>query len=247
MADAIYNTIGVGYANVRQPDPRIAAQIHAGLGNAATVLNVGAGAGSYEPDDRTVIAVEPSRRMIDQRPATAAPVVQAVADPLPFRDASFDGALALLTVHHWPDPAAGLCELRRVTRGPIVVFTFDYAVHGEQWLVRDYLPEMLAFDVDVPSPEAIASMLGGGTVETVPVPKDCSDGFCHAWWQRPAAYLDPAVRRGISGIARLPESVVLPAMDRLAADLASGEWDRRHADLCALDAIDAGYRIVVAA
>lgn len=245
MTEPVYDSIGVGYATVRRPDPRIKRQIHAALGGSNRVLNVGAGAGSYEPTDRPVVAVEPSAAMIAQRPAGAAPVVQAVADRLPFADDSFDGALALLTVHHWPDADAGLAEVRRVTRGPVVVFTFDHAMHADQWLVTDYLPGMLALDTEVPSPSEIAATLGGGTVEVVPVPHDCRDGFCHAWWCRPEAYLDPGVRAGISGIARMPPDEVDRGMRQLAADLADGTWRARHADFLEHDEIDAGYRLVM--
>lgn len=244
-----YERIGVGYARRRQPDPRIAAQIHGHLGSPAErphVLNVGAGAGSYEPADRRVTAVEPSPRMIAQRPGTVTrEVVRAVAGALPFRDGTFDAATALLTVHHWPDIAAGLAEVRRVTTGPVVVFTFDFEVHGRQWLVTDYFPEMLRFDVDLPAPTALADALGGGTVEVVPVPHDCTDGFMHAWWRRPEAYLDPGVRAAISGLARLPEDVVDAGVERLRADLATGAFAERHADLLDRTEIDAGYRLVV--
>jgi SAM-dependent methyltransferase len=244
-ADAIYDEIGAGYAAKRQPDPRIAARLHAALGDTHGVLNVGAGAGSYEPNDRSVVAVEPSATMIAQRPPGSAAVVQASADRLPFGPSSFDAALAVLTVHHWPDPAAGLAEVRRVTTGPIVVLTFDHAVHGGQWLVTDYLPAMLGLDTDVPSPAGIAEALGGGEVEILPVPADCRDGFCHAWWRRPEAYLQPGVRAAISGIARLPGPYVADAMTRLAADLATGRWQERHADLAGRTEIDAGYRLVI--
>jgi hypothetical protein len=149
-------------------------------------------------------------------------------------------------VHHWPDAPAGLAEIRRVTRGPVVVFTFDHASHARQWLVTDYLPEMAALDVDTPGPDAIAAALGGGTVDVLPVPHDCTDGFCHAWWRRPAAYLDPGVRAAISGIARLPDAVVARAVADLRRDLATGAWHRRYADLLDATEIDAGYRLVVA-
>jgi SAM-dependent methyltransferase len=244
---ATYDSIGVGYAQVRRPDPRIAQQIAARLGSARRVLNVGAGAGSYEPSDRTVVALEPSQRMIQQRPPQASRlVIRGVAGSLPFPAASFDAAMALLTVHHWPDALAGLREMRRVATGPVVVFTFDYAVHSAQWLVTEYLPSMLELDSEVPSPSAVADALGGGEVITLPVPHDCVDGFCHAWWRRPDAYLDPSVRAGISGIARLPAADVSRGMARLADDLRSGAWRAAHADLLDRTEIDAGYRLVVA-
>ena len=244
---ATYDSIGVGYAHVRRPDPRIAQQIAASLGSARRVLNVGAGAGSYEPADRVVVAVEPSERMIHQRPSEASRlVIRGVAGALPFPDDSFDAAMALLTVHHWPDPAAGLREMRRVATGPVVVFTFDHGLHAAQWLVTDYLPAMLELDTECPSPRAIADALGGGEVITVPVPHDCTDGFCHAWWRRPEAYLDPSVRAGISGIARLPAADVERGIARLADDLESGAWRAAHADLLDRTEIDAGYRLVVA-
>ena len=151
-------------------------------------MDVGAGAGSCEPRDRVVVAVEPSHEIVRQRPMHGAPVIRAVASQLPFGDGVFDGAMALLTVHHWSDPAARLRELRRVTQGPVVVFTFDYEIHGSQWLVTEYLPMMLELDRDTPSPAAIADALGGGHVDVVPIAADCMDGFCHAWWQRPSTW-----------------------------------------------------------
>lgn len=244
-----YERIGVGYARRRQPDPRIAAQIHGHLGSPAErphVLNVGAGAGSYEPDDRRVTAVEPSPTMIAQRPpSVTGEVVQTVGGALPFPDRTFDAATALLTLHHWPDPVAGLGEVRRVTTGPIVVFTFDHAVSSAQWLVADYFPTMAAFDTHLPAPEALAAALGDGTVEVLPVPHDCVDGFMHAWWRRPEAYLEPDVRAAISGLARLPDDEVAAGVEQLRADIASGAWADRHADLLDRTELDAGYRLVV--
>jgi len=245
-ASAAYDRIGLGYTATRRPDPRLAAQVWAALGDAARVLNVGAGTGSYEPPDREVVAVEPSAAMIAQRSPGSAPVVRAVAERLPFPAGSFDAASAILTVHHWPDPLAGLAEVRRVTTGPVVVFTFAYEAHAGQWLVTDYLPAMRTLDQHVPSPDEIAAALGGGHVEVLPVPADCEDGFCHAFWCRPEAYLDPAVRAGISGIARLPAAYVAEAMARLADDLATGRWQQRHGDLVGRAEADTGYRLVVA-
>jgi SAM-dependent methyltransferase len=242
-----YDRIGRTYAATRRPDPRIAAQLAAALGDARTVANVGAGTGNYEPADRSVVAVEPSATMVGQRPYGAAPVVRAAAERLPFGRDAFDGSLALLTVHHWSDAAAGLAEVRRVTAGPVVVLTFDHDVHSAQWLVTDYFPEMVRLDGDVLPPDGIAEALGGGTVEVVPVPADCVDGFCHAFWARPSAYLDPDVRAGISGIARLPDGTVDRAVARLGDDLATGRWHERHGSLLGSHAIDAGYRLVVSA
>lgn len=244
MGDAVYDRIGVGYSAVRRPDPRIEARIRGALGTAERVLNVGAGTGSYEPTDVRVVAVEPSVEMIQQRRPGAAPVVRAFAERLPFAAATFEGAMAILTVHHWTDPRAGLAELRRVAAGPIVVFTFDKLVHDTMW-IDGYVPEALALDEGLLDSVAIADALGGGRVEVVPVPHDCVDGFAHANWRRPERYLDPAVRAGISTFARLPDSVVVPAMDRLRADLDSGRWAEEHADLLELDELDAGMRLVI--
>lgn len=226
---------------MRRPDPRIAALIHAALAPAQTVLNVGAGTGSYEPADRAVTAVEPSAAMIAKRPADAAPAVQASADRLPFADNSFDAAMAVLTVHHWPDKAAGLAELRRVTKGPIVLLTFD--PEARPWLT-DYLPALAALDAaQMPALGDYARWLGPVEIVPVPVPHDCSDGFLYAYWRRPHAYLDPHVRSGSSSFWALDG--LEAGLDRLARDLESGDWQRRHAAL--LDAVvwDVGYRLVV--
>lgn len=243
-AQPLYDGIGVGYSSVRRADPRIETALHRALGDARTVLNVGAGSGSYEPADRAVVAVEPSPAMIAQRPEGWAIVVRGSAEQLPFADATFEGAMALLTVHHWSDPVAGLRELGRVVSGAIVVLTWDRDVHNEQWLVAEYLPAMANLDTGHPDSATIAEVLGGGTVGVLPIPHDCMDGFCHAWWRRPEAYLDPAVRAGISGIARLPADDVDRAMARLSEDLENGAWLAAHHDLLELDHIDAGYRIV---
>lgn len=243
----LYDAIGDGYATTRRPDPRIAAAIDRALRDARSVVNVGAGSGSYEPADREVTAVEPSAAMIAQRPPGAAPAVQAVAEALPFDDASFDAALATMTLHHWDDAWRGLAELRRVARDRVVILTWDPAVAGASWLIADYLPELLALDLfRFPEAAAIASALGGAEVWPVPIPSDCRDGFIEAFWARPEAYLDPAVRAGMSGMRQLGAAVVEPAMRRLAADLDSGAWDRRHGHLREQDELDLGYRLVVA-
>jgi SAM-dependent methyltransferase len=240
-----YDRIGLGYSATRRPDPRIERFITDALGGALSVVNVGAGTGNYEPTDRAVVAVEPSTAMIRQRRPGASSVVRATAEDLPFTSRAFDGAMAVLTVHHWADFAAGLAELRRVATGPVVVLTFDHSVHSQQWIVTDYLPGMVALDDGTPSPDEIAQALGGGTVKVIPVPADCVDGFCHAFWARPDRYLDPAVRAGISGIARLPSETVANAMARLREDLSTGRWQERHSELLEVTAIDAGYRLVV--
>lgn len=239
---ALYDSIGINYAELRKPDPRIAAVIERALGNARTVLNVGAGTGSYEPAGRDVTAVEPSLEMIRKRARTAAPVVQAVVGSLPFADASFDAAMAVLTVHHWPDKEAGLREMRRVTRGPLVLLTFDPA--HRPWLT-DYLPQIAALDEQqMPQMSDYARWLGEVRVSPVMIPHDCVDGFLYAYWRRPGAYLDPRVRSGSSSFWVLQD--VDEGLARLARDLESGEWERRYGDLLVAEAYDAGYRLVVA-
>ncbi len=242
----IYDTIGATYTSTRRPDPRIAAQIHAALGDVRTVVNVGAGTGSYEPE-QTLLAVEPSAVMISQRPAGAAPVVRGVAEALPLADGSADAVMALLTVHHWTDLEAGIAELRRVARRRIVLLTWDQSVTRELWLLRDYLPEAAAFDDDRAVPvDRLAELLGAQKVEPVPVPHDCTDGFGAAFWRRPEAYLDPVVRAGMSILAQTGEDVIAPGLARLAEDLSSGAWQERYAELLALDTADVGYRLLIA-
>jgi SAM-dependent methyltransferase len=242
----IYDRIGAGYTRSRRPDPRIAAQLREALGSATTVVNVGAGSGSYEPDDLTVVAVEPSVVMISQRPGGATPIVRAVAESLPFADAAFDAGMAVLTVHHWHDAAGGLRELRRVVRGAIAVLTWDQVIFEGFWMVADYVPASRQLDRQLPAPEAIAGFLGGGAVVPVPVPADCLDGFYAAWWRRPEAYLDPALRSGISGLARLDDHDVEPGIERLRLDLQTGAWHERYQSLLDLEEYDAGYRLVIA-
>lgn len=240
---AVYDSIGLNYAALRLPDARIAARIDRALGEAQTVLNVGAGTGSYEPAHRTVTAVEPSAAMINQRPAHAAPVVQASAEALPFADGSFDAAMAVLTVHHWSDKAKGLREMRRVARGPVVLLTFDPALK-KSWLA-DYLPALETLDdAQMPLMADYAEWLGPVRVEAVPVPHDCSDGFLYAYWRRPHAYLDPHVRSGSSSFWAIPD--LETGLARLADDLASGAWEARYGHLMSLDALDLGYRLVIA-
>ena len=241
---ARYDSIGRTYTATRQTDPRIAARIWAALGDARTVVNVGAGTGSYEPPDREVTAVEPSAVMIAQRPPHAAPVVQAGAEELPFADDSFDAAMAVLTLHHWSDWRAGCAELKRVARERVVVFSWDPTYRGRMWLADDYFETLSWTDVaSFPSLAEQAETLGA-EVEVVPIPWDCRDGFFSAFWRRPEAYLDPAVRAGISTMARR-EDELAEGLARLRADLESGEWARRHADLLDLEEMDLGYRLLV--
>lgn len=243
---AIYDRIGGGYATTRRADPRIGRHLTDALAGAGRVVNVGAGPGSYEPEGAgRVVAVEPSAVMRAQRRTGAAPCVEAVAADLPFADGSFDAAMAVLTVHHWPDPFAGLDELRRVARRQVIL-TFDPDAHLGLWLVHDYLPEMLELTgSNPPTSSAIADHLGGGSVGMVPIPADCLDGFLWAYWRRPSAYLDPAVQASISGIAQLPAALVAQRMARLAADLDSGRWLERNHDLLDRDEVDGGFRLVV--
>jgi SAM-dependent methyltransferase len=242
---ARYDSIGRTYTATRQTDPRIAARIWEALGDARTVVNVGAGTGSYEPPDRDVTAVEPSAVMIAQRPPGAAPAVQATAEHLPFDDDSFDAAMAVLTLHHWSDWRAGCAELRRVARDRVVVFSWDPTYRGRMWLSAEYFPTLSWQDVrEFPSLPVQAGALQAA-VEVVPVPWDCRDGFFSAFWRRPEAYLDPAVRAGISTMARR-EHELAEGIARLRADLESGEWARRHGDLLELEELDLGYRLLVA-
>jgi SAM-dependent methyltransferase len=240
----LYDSIGRGYTAVRREDPRIAARIRAALGDARTVVNVGAGTGAYEPPDLEVVAVEPSEVMIAQRPAGAAPVVRAHAEELPFDDDSFDAAMAVLSDHHWADHQRGVRELRRVARR-VVVFTWEPAFARESWIVSEYFPCFEELIPDGYRLERTVERLGGARQEAVPIPHDCLDGFFHAYWRRPHAYLDPQVRAGISAFALMDPGCVDEGLSRLAADLASGEWERRHADLLELDELDGGYRILV--
>jgi SAM-dependent methyltransferase len=243
---AIYDTIGATYTATRRPDPRIAAQIHAALGDAETVINVGAGTGSYEPP-QTVLAVEPSAVMIAQRPVGAAPAIQAAAESIPLGDDAADAAMALLTVHHWTDLEAGVAEMRRIARRRIVVLTWDQSVTRETWLLSEYLPEAAALDDARAIPvDRLAALLGATRIEPVPIPHDCTDGFAVAYWRRPEAYLDPVVRAGISMLAQTGEAAIAPGLSRLAADLSNGRWHDRHADLLSLDETDVGYRLLVA-
>lgn len=241
----VYDRIGRSYRTTRKPDPRIAAQVAKALSDMTSVVNVGAGAGSYEPAE-TLVAVEPSSTMIEQRPSASAACVKGVAEALPLRDGSVDAALAVLTVHHWTDVEAGIAELRRVARKRIVILTWDQSVLREFWLVREYLPAAAAVSGDHAVPIGrLVELLSGARVEPVLVPHDCADGFGAAFWRRPEAYLDPGVRAGISMLAQADPRELVDGLSALAADLDSGAWHERHHELLTLDRLDAGYRLIV--
>jgi SAM-dependent methyltransferase len=240
-----YDRIGLSYSEVRRADPRFETAIWRALGDAESVLNIGAGTGSYEPKDRKVIAVEPSPVMIAQRPEDAADAIQGVAESLPLDDRSIDATMGVFTMQHWDDVNRGLAEVLRVTRKRIVFLTLDLDTTAEMWLCRDYLPEIVAHDREAfPSIAGLEVALPGLQVEPVPVPADCTDGFCVALWSRPEAHLDPGVRRASSIWHLLPPSVIDSGLNRLRQDLESGEWDRRYGRLRAQDVLDVGLRLV---
>lgn len=245
-SEQLYDTIGATYTATRRTEPRIAAQIWAALGDSRTVLNVGAGTGSYEPPDRHVLAVEPSALMRSQRPPDAAPCLAGTAESLPFDDQAFDAAMAVCTVHHWQDPIAGLREMRRVARR-VVVFLFDTSDPDQFWLTRDYLPEF----ADLGTREVLASLTElanaiDARMEPVPIPWDCVDGFFEAYWRRPEAYLDANVRRGISVWDGVGADAENRAVVGLSDDLASGRWAERNADIADLDVTELGARLLIA-
>jgi SAM-dependent methyltransferase len=208
------------------------------------VLNVGAGPGSYEPSTGRVVAVEPSEVMLAQRSDRSAPAVRAVGEHLPVRDQAFDVALAVLTIHHWADPIAGLRELQRVAARQVIL---HFEPGFPFWFPDEYLPRVRSFDIEsAPKVSEVVAALGNARVEPIPIPHDCVDGFFAAYWRRPEAYLDPSVRANISGLARSPEDELRPGLERLQRDVASGAWDAKHRDLLDRDELDAGYRLVIA-
>jgi hypothetical protein len=238
-----YDRIGVGYNQLRRPDPRLEALITEALGGAQSVVNVGAGAGSYEPGSARVVAVEPSEVMLAQHPGATR--VRASAEWLPFPTHAFDAAMAIMTVHHWADVRAGLAEMRRVSRRQLV-FTWDKDHDQELWIVSEYVPEIRDLEhARHPSLAQITEALGGGHVVEFPIPHDFVDGYQPAFWRRPEAYLDARVRAASSTFATLPDRVVEPAIRRLEADLTSGAWARRHGDLLDRATVDYGYRLIV--
>ena len=239
---ALYDTIGTRYSTYRRPDPRIARAVHAELGQAATIVNLGAGVGSYEPAGRNVIAVEPSRLMISQRPESAPPVVQARAESVPFKDGAFDVATALLSIHHWSDIEQGLLEARRVAKHRVVLLT--WIGFGQDFWLLDYLPQIREIDEPLfPSIEDLAQILGPLRVIPVTIPHDCTDGFLCAYWRRPHAYLDEGVRSAISTFSRVRDFE--DGLRTLEKDLHSGEWEQRYHTLFHSESMDYGYRVVV--
>jgi SAM-dependent methyltransferase len=242
-----YDTIGRTYASTRRPDPRIAAQINAALGDARRIVNIGAGTGSYEPADREVVALEPSITMLRQRAHDAAPAVQGTAEALPFANASFDVALGVLTTHHWHDLEAGLREMQRVAPRQVIFF-FDVDVTTALWLIDDYFPEIndLETEVRAPGTERFRQTLLVQHVVPVPVPADCIDGFAGCYWNRPEQYLDPVVQAGMSCFAQLDPEILARGSERLRLDLESGAWDKKYGHLRAEASHDLGYRILTA-
>jgi SAM-dependent methyltransferase len=241
-----YERHGRTYTRFRQPDPRIAQRIHRALGDARTVVNVGAGAGSYEPRDRWVLAIEPSATMRGQRPPDAAPAIAARAEALPLDDDSVDAAMTCVTIHHWEPPEGGLAEMRRVARSRVVVFTFE--LDGLPDWQQDYLGEGLTIEQPrFPSLETIADALGGEVmIEHAPTPGDCVDGFFEAFWRRPEALLDPEVRASQSMWALLAPEVEQRIVHRLREDLASGAWDAQYGHLRDQTSYDGALRLVIA-
>ena len=242
----VYQSIGNSYSAARRPDPRIQRLIVSALGDAQSVVNVGAGTGNYEPTDRRVIAVEPSLAMVTQRKSGAAPAIRAVAEALPFGDHTFEVALAVLTLHHWTDLASGLSELRRVASRQVILL-FEPRFSRQFWLV-EYFPELLSLpsEINAPSIEDLRMHLDVITVVSVPVSADCIDGFAGAYWRRPESYLEPSVRAAISSLAQLSPKVAERCVRRLRQDLASGEWDARYGYLRELTELDLGYRLLIA-
>lgn len=243
--DADYGRIGGAYSTYRQPDPRIAARIDAALGDARTVLNVGAGAGSYEPTDRDVTAVEPSSSMRAQRPAHLPEAIDATAESLPFADDSFDAAMTTFSVHQWSDLETGLRELRRVTTGPLVVITCDPKLLDRFWLA-DYAPEVISTEAHrYPTLAQLGQALGAIDVVDVPVPLDCTDGFNEAYYGRPEMFLDPAARTSCSAWSFVDEVTVSSYLRRLRTDLEDGTWDRAHGELRTQPTFDGSLVLVV--
>lgn len=244
VAEPVYDRIGVNYSRGRRADPRWQAALDDCLGTAATIVNVGAGTGSYEPPDRYVLAVEPSGEMIAQRPQGSAPALQAKAENLPIADQQFDLAMALVTLHHWTDWQGGVREMLRVARR-ILVLHFDPVMHARFWLARDYLPELADVWAELPSVQEVAAAAGpDAETHVLPVPWDCVDGFLPAYWRRPEAYLDADVRQTMSGLQLLDPEVLSRGIAALRRDLEDGTWRTRNKELLDQDSLDVGWRLI---
>jgi SAM-dependent methyltransferase len=243
---AVYDRIGDHYQRGRREDRRISAALRTALGGASTVINVGAGAGSYEPPDRPVAAVEPSAVMLAQRPPGSAPAVRALAEALPFPDDAFGAAMGVLTIHHWQDRTRGLTEMRRVARDRAVLFLRDPEV-ARSWWLYEYFPATARLVASRETQlDEVAAVLGPLDVIPVPIPADCADGFEAAYWRRPRAFLDRAVWSSMSALALILEADREQGLRHLREDLDSGEWERRWGHLLGLDELDLGYRVVIA-
>jgi SAM-dependent methyltransferase len=242
-----YDQVGRGYTATRRPDPRIAARIDEALGDARTIVNVGAGAGAYEPSNREVLAIEPSRAMIAQRAPDSAPAIRGYAENLPLEADSVDAAMACMTLHHWADWRIGVQELRRVARKRVVIFTYDHSYAKRFWLLRDYLPKLSRLDgARFPAIDEQRVAIGDDVeLEPVPIPHDCEDGFLAAYWRRPRAYLDEQIRAGMS-IFQLPSAGrLLDGLELLAEDLETGRWEERYHDILEQEELDLGYRLLI--
>ncbi|HEU4735958.1 MAG TPA: class I SAM-dependent methyltransferase [Solirubrobacterales bacterium] len=245
MSRAAYDELGVNYTDFRRADPRIEARIWAALGDAGSVVNVGAGSGSYEPRDRDVIAVEPSPLMISKRPTGAAPARQGVAEALPLDDQSVDAAMATLTIHHWNDLDAGLAEMRRVARKRIVLLTIDAEKNAEIWTLSEYFPAAAQAEREkMPAMHDLEAKLANATIEVVPAPSRCRDEFTSALWDRPELFLEPETLRASSLWHQLPAEMIRSGQERLRADLESGRWDEQHRHLRTLPELDIGLRLL---
>lgn len=245
----IYNQIGSFYSQTRREDPAIYNKIIGALGNSKTVINIGAGTGSYEPRDRTVVAVEPSEVMIKQRSFQCIPSVRAMADSLPFIDKSFDASMTVISIHHWhPNQRKGIEEMRRVARNKVLIVTYDSRVCEQMWLTTDYIPETANLDRDtLPTPEDICEWLNCNTkVETIPISRDTPDWMFGSFWAHPERVLDPIARASTSGFSRQPKKVIDRVVANISRDLESGKWDEKYGHLRELVEYDAGLRIITA-
>jgi SAM-dependent methyltransferase len=242
-----YDQIGLGYTATRRPDPRIASRIHEALGDARSIVNVGAGAGAYEPRDREVLAIEPSDRMIAQRAPELAPAIRGRAESLPLAADSVDAAMACMTLHHWADWRIGIQELRRVSRKRVVIFTYDHSYANRFWLLRDYLPKLARLEGERFPPIDEQRIATGDDVklEPVPIPHDCEDGFLAAYWRRPSAYLDERIRAGMSTFYLPGAERLLDGLKELADDLQTGRWEERNRDILEREELDLGYRLLI--